>query len=325
MDRYSEDICSIDSSRNQLLLRKDIHFNMNRLDWTIFPYGSHWVFYALNNSPEIAAQFHSKALRPIEGVQPPYLLAAFARAVFPSLNQFLRSRTDKYLIGKEVSTDAAEGKKCSGQWCFDAFLPPGHRGRSASPTKRGSPTKSESPSKRQRNGTAPAEPGHPQDNRNQSSSPLDIPEGKRDRSSGSNSLSSEGDQSRAPKRWKSKFHNTAFDGPCICKTLPPSPSATLSRRSSQDGVIQKPFNLCLSDHCRTRKDTDRLDRIRQERLATERARSDPEGLWEAEIEWAKDPAAIEDLDRWLWVRGQEVLDDDGEHIDTTIGAVMSMQ
>lgn len=62
----------------------------------------------------------------------------------------------------------------------------------------------------------------------------------------------------------------------------------------------------------------RLDRIRQEKLAAERMRSDPEGFWEEQVEWAKGPEAVQDVDQWLWIRGQEIIDEDGEHVDTKV-------
>lgn len=316
MSSYSRDIKSIDSSGNLMLLRRDLHFTLDRLKWTIFPHGSQWVYYALDRSAELASQYHQRALRPIEGVRREYLLAAFARAIFPHLNQFLRSRTDKYLLGNVVGTDDLVGKKMSGQWCFENFLPPGHRGRS--PTKRASPSKSESPTKKQRNPTA-ATSEQPYDLPDQSSSPLEPPNRKRRRSSDNISMSSDDDKHCAPKRLMFKFPNPAFDGPCICQVLPQSRSASPSSHAHSDPVVVQPRRTCVSDHCLVRADMDRLERIRQEKLATERTRSDPEGFWEEQLEWAKDPEAIQDVDRWLWIRGQEVLDEDGEHVDTKEG------
>lgn len=83
MSSYSKDIKSIDSSGNLMLLRRDLHFTLDQLKWTIFPHGFHWVYYALDRSAELASQFHQRALRPIEGVRGEYLLAAFARAISP--------------------------------------------------------------------------------------------------------------------------------------------------------------------------------------------------------------------------------------------------
>lgn len=172
MPRYSKDSGSIDDSGNQLLLRRDLHFTFDRLEWIFFPHGSDWVYYALDGSVELASQFHQRTFQPIKGVRPHYLLAAFARAIFPGLNEFLRSRTDKYLYGIEAGIDDLGGKKMPGAWWFETFLPSGHRGRSASPKKRGSPSKSHSPNKRQRNVTAVAQSEQRRHYQNASSSPL---------------------------------------------------------------------------------------------------------------------------------------------------------
>lgn len=66
---------------------------------------------------------------------------------------------------------------------------------------------------------------------------------------------------------------------------------------------------------------DRLDRLRQEKLAAERLKSGTKGFWEEQVEWAKDPEAVQDVDRWLWVRGQKVFNEDGEHVDTQEGFI----
>ncbi|KAL8649586.1 MAG: hypothetical protein Q9226_005518 [Calogaya cf. arnoldii] len=135
-------------------------------------------------------------------------------------------------------------------------------------------------------------------------------------------MSSDNDEHYAPnKRRMFKFHNPASDGPCTCKALPQSHSATPSSHASTDPVVFRPFTPCFSDHCLVRADMNRLERIRQEKLAAERMRSDPEGLWEEQIKCAKDPEAVQDVDRWLWIRDQEVFDEDGEHIDTKEGFV----
>ncbi|KAL9024170.1 MAG: hypothetical protein Q9196_006715 [Gyalolechia fulgens] len=305
MVQYSRDIKSIDSSANQMLLRKDLHFTHDRLKWTMFPHGSNWVYYALDSSDELASQYHQRALRPIEGVRREYLLAAFARAIFPWLNPFLRSGTDKYLMGQEVETDNLAGKM-AGELCFEQFLPPGHRGRNASPSKRQSPSKSQSPSKRKR--TAITSPRPLQDCPDQ---PSLSPARKSKRGP-----SPDNDEHYfPPKRHGFKFRDPAFDGPCTCEVLPPSGSATPSNHTNPVVVALRPCTVCLSDHCLVRADEDRLERIRQEKLAAEREKSDPEGFWEEQLAWAKDPEAREDVDRWLWVRGGELLDKDGEHVD----------
>ncbi|KAL8707806.1 MAG: hypothetical protein Q9220_007213 [cf. Caloplaca sp. 1 TL-2023] len=300
MDRYSNDILSIHSSGNQLLLRSDLHFNFDRLDWTIFPYSSNCAFCALDPSGEVASQFHRRQLRPIEGVQPAYLFAAFARAIFPHLIPFLRNRVDKYLIGTEVGSRQTGGVKVEGQWCFHNFHRPGYRGRSNSPTKRDARSKK----------TVAAESKELHDNSGQPpwlSSNL-VYEARS--FSDSDRLFSDTKQRRMrPSR------HPACDGPCTCQNLPPSPSPFDSGRN-QHVVTGRAFNRCLSDHCHTRQELDRFDVIRAERLAIERARSDPGGSWEKELAWAKNPGAVEDVQRWYWVKGLEVPDSDEEHRST---------
>ncbi|KAI4086474.1 MAG: hypothetical protein LQ344_007520 [Seirophora lacunosa] len=319
MPSYSHDIKSIDSSGNLILLGRELHFILDRLKWTIFPHGNHWVYYALDRSAELASQFHQRALRPIEGVRCEYLLAAFARAIFPLLNQFLRSTTDKYLVGLEARTDDPLGKKMPGQWCFDTFRPPGHRGRSPSPTESDSSSKSQNPSKRKRNPTTTVgEPEKPHERPDRLSSPR---KSKRRRSSGSANMSSYDKEHDASKRWTLEFHHPAFDSPCTCAVLPPSYSTPPSSHADADPVVLRPLQTCLSNQCIVRADMDRLDRLRQEKLAAERLKSGTKGFWEEQVEWAKDPEAVQDVDRWLWVRGQKVFNEDGEHVDTQEGFI----
>ncbi|KAL8826391.1 MAG: hypothetical protein Q9170_007418 [Blastenia crenularia] len=279
MVQYTKDADSIDNSGNLLLLRKDLHFTLDRLEWTIFPPASNWVIYALDPSPEVASQFHLRHLRPIEGVDSAYLFAAFARAIFPYLNRFLRNRIGKYLIRTEVDPHQAEGAKSSGH-----------------PSKKGGPSTPAGSTTR----TAVAGLEEPQDSGALSSS----------LSRAANDRQSSGNYQHRPHA----FRNPALDGPCTCETLPPSPSSSDSGRDSPP-VALKTFNRCLSDHCRTIQDLVRLNGIREEKLAIERARSDSKGSWERELAWAKDPAAVGDVNRWFWVKGFEVLDDNGDYLE----------
>ena len=313
MEKYSSDIRTVDSYGNQLLLRKDIHFTMERLKWTIFPLRSQWVYYALDASEELASQFHRRPLPPINGVQPAYLLAAFARAIFPLLNNFLRRSSDKYLIGPEVGTSDPAGEKVSGQWCFTTFLPPGHRSRSNSPTKNASG----SPSKRKRGQMTPE-----QGCRDQSSTSPVTAKIKRSRSPSVLSLHSDISRHTA----YNIIRDPLYDGPCVCPILPPSPSATLSSHSQQLPV-QEPSQICFSDHCTNRKEQKRFNNIRQEQLKTERARSDPNGSWESHLRQLKEPHAVAErgVNWWFWTQGQEILDKSGEHVDTTEKFIANIQ
>lgn len=61
----------------------------------------------------------------------------------------------------------------------------------------------------------------------------------------------------------------------------------------------------------------RLDRLRQQRLQSERLASNPDGTRESHLEWIeKDPTAIQDVRRWRWVKGQEVIGEDSEESDS---------
>ncbi|KAL8919419.1 MAG: hypothetical protein Q9208_006797 [Pyrenodesmia sp. 3 TL-2023] len=301
MYEYSDDLRSINSAGNQLLLKCDLHRTHEQFKWVIFPHGQKYVYYALDSSVELAALYHQRALRSINGVRSEYLLAAFARAIFPKLSEFLRSSVDKYLLGVEVGEeDPITGVKKDGAWCAERFRLPG-RPRSTSPIKRGSPSKEDggSPRKKGRHGL-----GH-----------IDTLR-KRQRSSGSDNDLSE--KQSTPEFKRIRYHDPRRDGPCICPVLPPSPSAssTSNRSAKNDEEIlpDRPLKICLSDQCRTRSELNRLEQLRQETLQRERLLSDPEGTWETHLEWAKDPIAVQDVPRWLWVCGREVIDSDFEDL-----------
>ncbi|KAL8652537.1 MAG: hypothetical protein Q9210_002623 [Variospora velana] len=306
MFEYSNDVRSIHSAGNQLLLRCDLHRTHEQFKWVIFPNGQKYVYYALDGSVELASLYHQRELRPIHGLKPEYLLAAFARAIFPLLSEFLRSRIDKYLLGVDVGNeDSTTGAKMTGTWCAERFRLPG-RPRSTSPTKRESPSKEDG--------------GSPRKKRRQAHKPLEsLGEGQRF----SDSKDILSDTQITWKRRRGYYRDPRHDGPCICPTLPPSPSASSTAKKSFMNVDEilptRHSRICLSDQCHTRSELDRLDQLRQETLKRERFISDPEGNWENHLEWAKDPLAVQDVHRWLWVQGQEVIDSDsnsGKVMDT---------
>ncbi|KAI4089867.1 MAG: hypothetical protein LQ344_005126 [Seirophora lacunosa] len=297
---YSDDMRSINSAGNQLLLRCDMHRAHEQFKWVIFPNGSAYVYYALDSSVELAFLYHQRKLRPIHGTKPEYLLAAFARAIFPKLSEFLRSRVDKYLLGLDIGhEESTTGVRMDEAWCAERFRLPG-RPRSTSPTKRGSPSKEDdgSPRKKGRSALEPLE----------SLASL----GKRQRSPECDNVLS--DTRINPKSYRTSYRDPRRNGPCICPTLPPSPSASSTPNKSlkkDDEILpSRPSTTCLSDQCRTRLDLNRLDQIRHETLERERLLSDPDGTWGEHLEWAKDPLALQDVHRWLWVHGQEVIDSD---------------
>lgn len=107
MYNYSDDDESIDSTGNQLLLRVDVHRAYDQCKWVIFPSADRYVYHALD-SYELASLYHQRELRPIYGVRPEYILAAFARAIFPKLRRFLGTRMDKYLLLVEEGSETPQ-------------------------------------------------------------------------------------------------------------------------------------------------------------------------------------------------------------------------
>lgn len=308
MYEYSDDALNINSAGNQLLLRVDLHRTHEQFKWVIFPNGSQYVYYALE-SPELASLYHQRRLRSIDGVKSEYLLAAYARAILPKLREFLGTRTDKYLLLVGEDSDESLSVKKPGDWCVEQFRPP-VRPRSASPNKRGSPSKEGSPNKRPRNEAAISQHAPIPDDL--SPSPGTQLLGKRRQASDADDPSLVSDDDNAHPRKRLKPRNPRYTGPCTCRPLPPSPPSSSPKSK---GVPSEPLpvtrpKICLSDNCRTRIDLERLDCLRQKHLEKERLASDPHQTWKAQLDWTNDPAAIQDVRRWLWVTGQDVVDDE---------------
>ncbi|KAL9595267.1 MAG: hypothetical protein Q9219_006543 [cf. Caloplaca sp. 3 TL-2023] len=301
MFEYSDDIRFIHSCGNQILLRCDLHRTYDQFKWVIFPHRLHYVYYALDGSIELASLYHQRELRSIRGVKAEYLLAAFARAIFPKLSEFLRSRIDKYLVGVSVSNHGPGGVLKDGAWCADHFRIPGSS-RNPSPTKRASPSKEggESPRKRTCNENATGESSR---KRSQPSSETVTSSPGASNSGGS-----------ASKRLKHGYRDPRHAGPCTCLQLPQTPSASSICAESEESDIEllppRASVFCLSDRCRNRIELNRLDRLRSAALQQQRSVSNPDGTWNQHLEWAKDPAAVQDVSRWLWVHGQELRNDD---------------
>src|SRR4051794_12056189 len=56
---------------------------------------------------------HNAALHPIQGIQPEFLLARFAWAIFPYLAAFLDAGVERFLLLKdEINTDVVSGDDC---------------------------------------------------------------------------------------------------------------------------------------------------------------------------------------------------------------------
>lgn len=321
MIRYTYDAYNIINSANLFMLRGDIHTAYDAHKWTIAPKSSKWVFQHLDTAPELGSLFHNVELYPLQGLRTEYLFARFALAVFPMLNPFLANMLDKRLLGALAGTEDLPGKNFSGQWCLDHFPPPGTRSGKSSPTKN---------NKR-------AAPGDVEDiGRDatyESEDQLDT--GRRSHKRRLSFYSGTGQDihsfsdNQGTKRAKTEdpsskiWVNPYLRGPCSCPEPSASPAAAASgSTNSKEGGPPAlcPSDLkCYSQHCRTIQDLDRLELVRREVLREERRKSGVEGWWEEQLQWQKETSqgtvTEEKADRFRWMMGQEVLDDEGEYLD----------
>ncbi|KAL8919416.1 MAG: hypothetical protein Q9208_006794 [Pyrenodesmia sp. 3 TL-2023] len=332
MIRYTYDAQSMITSANLFMLRKDIHTAYDAHKWAIVPKSSTWVFQHLDTAPELGALFHNTELYPLTGLRSEYLFARFALAVFPMLNAFLTNMRSKRLLGGLTGTVDPSGKEFSGQWCLEQFPAPGTRSGRSSPTK---------------NNKRPAPNDHdPVEHDSTYDSGSEVVDGfgmgsgrhKRRRSSScgtdqdKHTLSHDPDLLRPHKQLKAvdsqskTWANPYLSGPCRC----PEPSAAASEHTICSQTEEPPAFCfsdlrCFSQQCRTMKDLERLEIMRQELLREERQKSGVDAWWEEQLQWQKEASkggmSGDYVDRYRWTMGQEVLDDDGEHLDLSMGLV----
>ncbi|KAL8951631.1 MAG: hypothetical protein Q9222_002411 [Ikaeria aurantiellina] len=295
MGQYSSGHYSVTNSANLFLLRKDLHASYEHLKWAIVPKLSKWCFIYLDRSRELGALYHNHEMHPITGVASQYLLAGFARVVFFLLGQFLTNRADKRLVGKSVGVQDPAGRELTGLECAQKFRMPGERSGSRSPEKgdnTNSPKKNGSPSKRKRS----------------VEDVVGMP------------LSSASCLSLSPKPAKLKRDDATLI-PCTCALdqLPsPEPSGSPCTRLPDTALADI---ACLSRSCCIKAESNRHRRLREQALEAERARSDVGDWWEQTRAWTRDCSLMKisgyDISQFFWASGQEILDDKGEHLDTS--------
>lgn len=333
MVKYSYDAHNIINSANLFMLKKDVHTAYDAHKWAIVPKSSKWVYQHLDTAPELGSLFHNRELSSLEGIRREYLLARLALAVFPMLNPFLTNTASKRLLGELVGSKDASGTECSSQWYLERFPAPGTRSGRESPTKN---------NKR----PAPDEFDHIEhdsayDSGSQEVDGIKIGPTSHKRRRPSSSCSTHRDKRNSSgvpdilrphkpvktvdsqsKTWTNPY----LCGPCRC----PEPSTA----ASEDTICnqtEEPQAFCFSDlacfsqQCRTMKDLERLEIMRQELLREERRKSGVDVWWEEQLQWQKEASeggiSGDNVDRYRWMIGQEVLDDDGEHLDLNMGLV----
>jgi hypothetical protein len=134
-DRLPENAITDDGS-NALLLRSDLHSDMDDCKFVFVPKCKNWVVHTLTVTNELGRLYHNVASHDISGVSPAFLLTRFAWAIFPLLRGFLAKGVRRHLIrAKSVEgnirwvTEMVDGEESRDL----AGIP--SRSRSVSPTK----------------------------------------------------------------------------------------------------------------------------------------------------------------------------------------------
>ncbi|KAL8941989.1 MAG: hypothetical protein Q9216_001922 [Gyalolechia sp. 2 TL-2023] len=320
-----------DNPANVFLLRRDVHTAYDRSIWTIVPKKTHsssaeasWVFHLLDNDEEYKAAFHNVKLRPLNGINSEHLLAGFALAVFPMLTSFLGNSVEKSLMGKSI-TENPRGRLVNGQECGKKF--PGKKDRTRSPRKkraRDEEDRSDEDFEHADNRFGRACQRSPKRLR-----PTNIDVGPRsvDKTGTAPTL-----QAEMPHALLSPPPELTPESPieslaCCC----PSPtcktendSVCLDAAKSDEPEAEVVGDICWAYECRTWKDLERLESIRQKALEHERTRlpSHVGDWWQSQVEWAQEKAQGtffgRDHEQVMWVQGEEVVDrKTGDYFEST--------
>ncbi|KAL8741274.1 MAG: hypothetical protein Q9184_008405, partial [Pyrenodesmia sp. 2 TL-2023] len=313
MADYAHDTWTVDNSANLVLLRKDIHHAYDHFKWTIAPKSSKWCCIYIDSAQELGALYHNVEVRSLHGVSAEYLLAGFASAIFYLLYPFLNNNASKRLVGQSVGTQEPTGTEVSGVWCTERFRVPGSRNRSTSPPKARSPKRkyaednvgicdADLSTSRLHNSAAPP-----------------VSSRKRRRTSSATPFS-DFDCPKPSQRTEPATNAGPTSAPCTCViTRLPTPESTESPHMEPPDLTLAKVR-CRSKSCRTVAEFHHHNALRRAGLEAERARSKVEDWWQGQIRWAKDCSQGRhdgyDVEEWFWVKGAEVLDENGEYLDT---------
>ncbi|KAL8724576.1 MAG: hypothetical protein Q9166_007871 [cf. Caloplaca sp. 2 TL-2023] len=144
MTEYTRDnritgLGAISDTSNLLLLRKDLHFLLDKAKFAFVPKAAtgdepaKMVVHILVPSQELTWLFHNVELQPIDGVAPEFLLTRFAWAIFPLFANFMVTNTPRRVRLSTGVIRTATIKECQ------TFLSPSQ-----------DPSESQSSAKRQR-------------------------------------------------------------------------------------------------------------------------------------------------------------------------------
>lgn len=139
MSRYAKaarpDMHMIESPRNAIVLRSDIHGIFDQKRFVLLPKRSEppvFVIHVLvNNSPDLVDLYHNVSLQPLYDVSIECLFARFAWSIFSYTAPFFAQGVDRVL--SLVTAGASKTVELAGNQCRKMVLSPRSESRSTSP------------------------------------------------------------------------------------------------------------------------------------------------------------------------------------------------
>lgn len=314
---YTHDTWTVDTSANLLLLGKDIHHAYDYFKCTMAPKSSKWCCIYIDSAQELGVLYHNVEVRPLHGVSSEYLLAGIANAIFYLLYPFLNNNASKRLVGQSVGTLDPTVTEVSGICRSERFHIPGSRNRTTSPPKNRSPKRKYAEDSL---GECDKDLSTCDNHLSTSTSTLRISSRKR-RKVSSTPPSSDFQRPRPSQRTQIATDDGPADTPCTCViSRLPTPDPTKSTHAEPPELPLGKVR-CRSKSCRTVAEFRHHNGLREAGLEAEPARSKVEDWWQDQMRWARDCSQGlhngYDVNKWFWVRGDEVLDKDGEYLETS--------
>lgn len=268
LDSRNSGLRAVDDLNNLILLRSDIHSAFDQRRVVFVPKASRLVAHVLTHpSAELVQLYHNVALHPIKGVPLEFFLARVAWTIFPFIEGFLLCGVSRRVL----VDDATYERELSADECTLLIKPTEPKSRSASPKKRG---RSE----------AEEEADVETLSAGQESSSLSCPMRKRSRQERTRTFATE-----------CSLSHTRLDRSCF-RTMLPSNTPISSAASTSGGINGGLTTIHHGDSndddssdtaTEHTEEFDRLAHLRADRLREERLRSDPNGSWLKELEWAQ--------------------------------------
>lgn len=113
---------SVNDLSNTILLRADLRRTFDALKWVIIPKPNsenimQFVFHLIQDSPELAKRYHNSCVHKIAGVSPQLLFAAFSRAIFSLVREFLTIGVGRWLLATSSQSQTHESRYYTGLEC----------------------------------------------------------------------------------------------------------------------------------------------------------------------------------------------------------------